>query len=377
MKNYFILGCCGFLFLSNCSEAPINSRIDSIINVLDLINKSKVSQSQLSPTEKHFGEVKEEIENACDFYSHFKPFSKEQFMQLIQKCIEKEKQYSDFYTVFYHAQNMDWFFYTQFISALGEWLKNMPHETFLYLRCPIKKYEVTESIIPFVKKFGLFGQAKDTSPEIGQFLVATNLSLLANIGFEKESSLMYAFFNQSCKIFYPKSMYPDIQEWLLQYKKQMPINVIEEAFAEFKKRFEAIESGVLQQIFIPKDLAKNISYICGPQGRPLCREQNEEAQKIEVEKAFKEPSAIGQQCRLACSNKGLLSPENNIIFYTYVLPKYQEQFDKARQEFRSYLYRLFDKNVQQMQETEECPKSYWQSVKAFFSPYLPRTNRAN
>jgi|GEM_PF-2626683 len=296
-----------------------------------------------------------------DLAVYGKPNYLQKYASIIADIEQKEKDFFDTHYVFYHARNVNLLVVFDVAQEIMKWLSVYPNQDFVGLRLPNSVYTINTSILEFIDAqmqavkaekgdVGMFDietiktgpivqklKAQGTiNPEasVAQHLVSVNLSLYANSNpwsiSMSECTMQFFASNKSL-------ISVDSGEFLTELLKSVNIQNIslystqlQQAWSKFNSTCKP-ESGVLFQIFIPRDTVENYAYLSKAFGiygtsKPVGWGGAAQPEPLAdfLEKYRNAPHSIppstldNMQARLVMTTDGFLNPASGIKIFEYM-----------------------------------------------------------
>jgi len=265
MQNKFILLALTLFAFNSImlAELPNAKTIAAHIQTMRAIKAGKDNKTTSVPSESHC-----QTDSYVEVFPAFKPeiqfADNKKILDLVVNIIQQERNMAETHYAFYHAQKKEFLFLQDIIKEIINWLhiKAVGAE-FEFLRTPgDKQFDIEEGLYDFMaKKFEQYDAHMnaffDHATEMITLLLSTNLALFANRTFKGESSF-YDYF-------LPSKSYAaiNIDDLLRSFTDQFKFNqtYITQIIDLTKKEASITENGLLQQIFIPKDLVDQVAYL--------------------------------------------------------------------------------------------------------------------
>lgn len=187
---------------------------------------------------------------------------------IIKYAMDREREFYDTHYVCYHAQNARFLIMYDLIREVNKWLISRHDAQFFGLRVPSDFFKITDDIFAFVdqkmKETG-FNASFDSVSNINAYLVSVNLALFGNTDSYGEDT--FGFFVRNQSFLSPQKLVL-IQDFL----KQMRFS--EDAVERYSRQISALmktirceaKTGLLFQIFIPRNTINNYAYLAAAYG---------------------------------------------------------------------------------------------------------------
>jgi hypothetical protein len=118
----------------------------------------------------------------------------------------------------------------------------------------------------------------------------------------------------------------------------------DQCIEQFEQLFSFLDTGVIYQIGIPRDLVGRLVYLSKYGGRLYFEDPNPYHQADYIMNALKEskeqPSFKNNkyQTQILCDLHTLLNPRSSVLIVTYSLPSQQKQFDDSCKVFKEFVW---------------------------------------
>jgi len=259
--------------------------------------------------------------------NHFLKQARTYYHDIEQQVIEEENINKKTHYVFYHSQNTS----NLLLQDVLDMLFSAPiANNFHYVRNPNKeKYKTYENVQHFLNaNENIFRQSHsipDLTSDVGDHLIAANVSLYSNYDAEGESSFHYFVFNRSVRNQTRKELISVCEEFGLDFCAKHVDEYLNWLFEQ--------KEGLLLQIFIPKEFVNDITYVSQPGGIPI----PSNIKTLEYIESYiqdiKDMNRLSDlsQIRILITKDILLNPNNNIKINRYTtIPnkKYNEYKNK-------------------------------------------------
>ncbi|MFZ5954469.1 MAG: hypothetical protein ACOYT8_05225 [Candidatus Dependentiae bacterium] len=184
---------------------------------------------------------------------------------LIKKMIEQERIMAKTHYVFYHGQNNTFILLQDILKEFAQLnSQHTTNENFEFLRSPFSSLSGT-TVQDFLKetleKYPCSNY--DKKPDISCHLISANLSIFGNETRNGENSLFYFLTNYSSSLNDLKKIITE-----LFIKLNIDQNHVDKVINTYKPLFNKSNYGLMQQIFIPKNLVDSCVYLSEPFGIP-------------------------------------------------------------------------------------------------------------
>lgn len=311
----------------------------------------------------------------------------ERYPSFLPSIIAQEKALSGTHYVFYHAQLGRLRVVNDIITHIyNRFHLNQNNPDFNFLRIwykGLKNTSIEQLLTDEEAVLHPFAGHWDTQKHIAQKLLSVNLSLFGNCTWTWAGECTFHYFinNYSIKPPYVKdiinkliddfeiSKILDCDQYTC-FEKMLDeiINTYSQSDNDAYAAENLLDSGLLMQIFIPKDKVDNYVYLCHPCGKPytkpICPEyfdtQKKRHLKISpiIEKYIMNPTAIENidklQARILLSQDMVLNPASEVKIYRYTLIDDEAQ-QAYEQDIEKMIDNLFDLLLQRASFTVHHP----------------------
>ena len=260
------------------------------------------------------------------------------FEHLLDDVIKKEIEFEDEYYVFYHGQKREFIFPQDLYEGFYKIKFKQALKDFFMLRIPTKPsfifstddFEKFKTIKEFIKKHIDNGEIKqwdfDEHKNIKKVLLAVNPSLFGNNFNGGESSFNYFINSGNASWIDITQITKDVFEYFeiphLYTKHKKELDYLAKLVST---TYDAKETGILLQIFIPKKIVDDVAYRCKAWGLLHYQNPNTHPASLDLEK-YKQDSFTfltpdytldEMQFRLLLNNQFLLNPKSGVKFFRY------------------------------------------------------------
>lgn len=320
-------------------------------------------RTTLCPTLAHLShpDLKDKILSGYSFKNRIEEIGRSNLEKIINEIINKEISLEKDYFVLYHGTDRRLMFTQDLYEGIYKIFYKKAFLDFVMLRIPSalsKKYDRVEDFLGAYRYRIDNAEAKQRN-----LLLSVNPSLFAN-SYQNIGSSTFHYFLNSDTCFGISIL--DLVQEILNYFK------ISELYKKYQKEYAEIDSllsesekektGILLQIFIPKNLVDNVLYHAIPGGNPYYASHNYCAPKAcqELEQ-YQKTSFISctqadildqMQFRLLL-NKELLNPDSGIKFF-----KYYNETENTKK-YKKLLNELLNKIAIDIQEQSKNKKHPW------------------
>jgi type II secretory pathway pseudopilin PulG len=242
------------LFQPNILSAQIKNNA-----VQDLSSISSIFDAAITRNQRPFTQTEAYLSRAelrKGIKSRFKFDYGQKYNSLVSNILEKERDNSNGYYVFYHGQKNDFLLFYDFVrefisQSTG---KDLPEE-FSYIRIP-GSLEFDQELSTLLKQ----SFASDQLSAISTILLSVNLSLFG--GFVTWGSDTFLYFYRNYSMSPPKDFWIKLLDSL-----HIPSHYYQELTDLLT--YIKTEEGAILQIFIPKDKISQYVYLSKSEGIPL------------------------------------------------------------------------------------------------------------
>lgn len=279
IKILAVISFCKFTYTMDLPKSYLQN-ISAAISALD--NRFESLPAKFSQTDA-FMSIPALKDYAGNFFSTNYHHKLLMYEELINKMLEREREYKDKYYVFYHATDSRFFVYQELLLALCKLkTKCKSEDKFIILRNfdspdfkkDLKKGGIAKTSLSkwMDKKSSYLTQADiafNNRTDVQPFFLAVNLSLYANLGRPNSNTLVYFFDNRTGTTPPFKKLTDEVIDQYvtnstLQKKYSDKLRDISEALDNITKVSNKI--GMMLQIFIPKKLVDELVYLSKQQG---------------------------------------------------------------------------------------------------------------
>lgn len=312
---------------STYTDKTCENLIEHAIKKLNL-PKNKKSKQHITPTLAYLDRkgLKEKING---FSTQIKNIGTAYFEQLFQDILTREYEHSKNYQVFYHGQMRDFMLPQDVYTGLYKILKKKLLHHFIILRNKDKELEQFSCAKDFIQHFTSNGEFtaptwNDTHDHIKKHIMPLNVSLFGNTEFQN-GECSFGFFISSSNItslnqvdfvehIFKRFAY---QDYFPSYKKDI------EELSTLLADNEPTKTGMLLQLFIPKNLVDKVVYRSYPFGIPYHGNKLEKhSLSSELDDYKKTKHTVNNatldqfQCRLL-TNPVLVNPNKGVKVFRY------------------------------------------------------------
>jgi len=193
------------------------------------------------------------------------------FKEMFSKILERELEFNDNYYVFYHGQQREFIVVQDLYQDLFKLVHKKVFSDFIILRVPDEKFSKFRSVHEFLNEYisdgSIYKAGFDHNPDIRKFLLSVNPSLFGNSYNMGECTFHYFInFENIHDTDFSRLILKIFEHFGLSdlfYKNDLLINDL----INFASSFENDKTGLLLQIFIPKELVNQNVYRCKPFGQ--------------------------------------------------------------------------------------------------------------
>ncbi len=286
------------------------------------------------------------------------------FENLINNAIAKELELKDSHYVFYHGQMLEFMLFQDIFDNLFRIKLKKNLKDFFILRVPDKDFDQVKKITDFLTYHEKTGKINykdfDHDTEVRKVLLAVNPSLFGNQKYGRgECSFEYFLNSRNIAefnfIYLIKNIfdYFDILRIYAKYENKIQelINLL--------SGYQSNKTGILLQIFVPKNMVEDLTYRCFPFGIPyyfsekyhLSASTLDGYQKNHLYYCMTSRNIDEMQFRLLINEK-MLNPDSGIKMFRYVnetdnVKIYKQElitlFQKIEKELTSKKIKLINK----------------------------------
>ncbi|MFH1644381.1 MAG: hypothetical protein ABIA74_04365 [bacterium] len=252
------------------------------------------------------------VSKEYEYQKKFKDLGKDAFSKFVVDPISKEVELRDDYYVFYHGQKRDFLFIQDLYSRLSELFRKKALKDFVMLRLPENDHKKFKNVKQFLNEYkeemenfwGWF----DGQNHISKILLAVNPFLFGNTTniFGLECTFQYFLDSRSISYVDIANLARDVfRNFGVLYDKY-DTQIIE--LINCLSLYETNKTGLLLQIFVPKEIVNNVSYRCIPGGMLY--------DKSAKQKTSEDLSKYQTSSKNGLLDKYLLDPSKAFKFYT-------------------------------------------------------------
>ena len=202
--------------------------------------------------------------------------------KIINKIVKKELEYSKDHIIFYHAQKREFIVLQDIYKKLYETFNNTIVKDFLFLRIPNPAFDQFETTQDFIShyKFKILNHSYpfnvfDNDPQVNSHILSTNISLFGNT----LSSLNKDISECTFKYFIKSKNITNVDIMNLCKEMFELFKLSSHTFEKYKPQLQNLisllseneieKTGILLQIFVPKNWVNKITYRANRGGTPF------------------------------------------------------------------------------------------------------------
>lgn len=269
---------------------------------------------------------------------------KEFFENLINTIIEKELELKENYYVFYHGKQLEFLLFDELLDALNKIILKKNIKDFFMLRIPDqdhKKFKNVSDFLSYYKKNGqIYDWDFDHKNQIQKLLLSVNPSLFGNNYNSGECTFYYFLNSQNAASPNVQNLIKDIFEFFkIEYLYKKYENRISNLL-QLLSTYDPKKTGILLQIFVPKNIIDEVAYRCIPWGNLYYQDPEFHPASVDVDKYQNNTFSYSEllstytldeiQFRLLINEK-LLDPNSKIRMFRYyneidTVTQYKKEF---------------------------------------------------
>lgn len=194
--------------------------------------------------------------------------------KIINKAIDREIQFYDTHFVLYHGQKREFLLTQDIYKKLYEKINKVRLRKFIFLRIPNDEFDEYKNMTKFLRRNDPYQYGFDNDPYINKHILSVNASLFGNSLYTINkyiSECTFKYFVRSQNI---TSM--DFLDLCEDAFETLQINSLFYNYTtdlidliSLLSNYEKEKTGILLQIFIPKEKINNITYRAKVQGNPF------------------------------------------------------------------------------------------------------------
>lgn len=281
-------------------------------------------------------------QNIEDNYSYkINLIGKEFFENLINTVIEKELEFKESHYVFYHGKQLEFLLFDDLLDALNKIIFKKSVKNFFMLRIPDKDHKKFKTISEFLKYYmenGLiYDWDFDHKSQIQKLLLSVNPSLFGNNYNSGECTFYYFLNSTNANSLNIKNLIKNIFEF---FKVEYLYKKYEDKISNLLQLLSTSDpkkTGILLQIFVPKNITDEVAYRCIPWGNLYYTDPQFHPASVDADKYQNNTFSYSEllsntldeiQFRLLINEK-LLDPNSKIrMFRYYNETNYVKQYEK-------------------------------------------------
>lgn len=283
--NYIFLFWVGFSFASDDKKVATIEK-DFWQNFHLKIDYGKLRTFQIQTLTHYFHPgLQDNLINTFELKQKFKMIGVPVIESIVNKAICREEDFASTHYVFYHGCKIEFLVFQDILKFLYKALTKKNIKEFVFLRNPSTFFEQYESVQTFLNASNYC--IYDSLDPDRKLLLSVNPSLFGNSIYRTTSSAFCYFLNSDNAVKIDlldciKDIFESYNLVNLFYKYK---NQIQDCFDVLTKP-ESAKTGILVQIFVPKDCADLILYRSLPKGVPFYSKDDPELLAPSVELKF-------------------------------------------------------------------------------------------
>lgn len=312
--------------IDSSNSSPLTPFLEKTTQKLALDPSTNKKVNTQSLTYLNRKNLRNKVSSSFDF--KLTTLGKDFFENLINDVIKKEVEFKDNYYVFYHGQKREFLLLQDLYAGLNQAINKKTLKDFVQLRLPDSDLKKFRTVLEFLKESIKNGEIKnsmfDELSHIRKFILAVNPSLFGNNYNWGESTFSY-FINSS------NASYIDISNLVQQTFEHFNLKHLYPKYQEEIVSISALlsaaeqqKTGLLQQIFIPKEKVNLIAYQCKPWGLLYHSNPENNPASIDLEtykndtfSVFTSDKSVDEKQFRLLINQDMLSPDNGIKIFRY------------------------------------------------------------
>lgn len=313
---------------------------------LNVVLDSGLKQADTTQTLAYLGHPGLHNQVSDTFNSKISEIGLDFFKKLLKSVIQNEIKFKDDYYVFYHGQPREFALMQDLYRGLYKLIYKKEMHDFVMLRIPSENQARFENVLDFLKYYiknsEIFKSHEfDLQLHIKYLLLSVNPSLFGNTFGAGCSTLEYFLRSSGCTFVDTLDLVERTFEFFnLQdffYKNQSEIKELKELLCAYENE----GTGLLQQIFIPKNIVDLVAYRSVPLGNLYYEDRNPDKHPASIDLNNYESNKSSDssedynfdmtQFRLLMSGP-MLNPESGVKIFCYCneTPKFIEYKIKLR-----------------------------------------------
>ncbi len=311
---------------------PDSSSIDlsgAIKNVcLDVVLTNGLKQANATQTLAYLGHPGLHSEVTNIFGSKISEIGLNFFKKLLKSVIQNEIKFKDDYYVFYHGQPRDFALMQDIYHGLTKIIYKKEMRDFVILRIPTQDQFIFKTVFDFlnyyIKNDEIFSVEEfDLQMHIKKLLLSVNPSLFGNTFGPGCSTLEYFLCSTGCTFVDTSDLIEKTFEFFglqaVYYENQFKIKELQELLCVQEKE----KTGLLQQIFVPRNIVNQVAYRSVPLGSLYYEDRNPDGHSASIDLSDYENNKYSDdfsfditQFRLLMSGP-MLNPEGGVKIFTF------------------------------------------------------------
>lgn len=312
--------------IPDSSSIDLSGAIKSVC--LDVVLTNGLKQTETTPTLAYLGHSGLRNEVSKIFSSKITEIGLDFFKNLLKCVIQNEIKFKDDHYVFYHGQPRDFALMQDIFHGLSKIIYKKEMRDFIMLRIPTQDQLRFGVVNDFLKYYIINGEIIsvfefDLQPHIKKLLLSVNPSLFGNTFGAGCSTLEYFLCSTGCTFVDTLDLIEKTFDFFrLQdffSKNQFEIKALQELLGAR----EAGKTGLLQQIFIPKNIINQVAYRSMPLGSLYYEDRNPDGHPASIDLNDYERGKPGDdfsfdiiQFRLLM-NGYMLDPKSGVKIFRY------------------------------------------------------------
>ncbi|MBU4269942.1 hypothetical protein KJ644_01025 [Candidatus Dependentiae bacterium] len=264
------------IILSNAQESILTKIINDTLAKYNIENKNSFYGNQLTPTTAHIINLKEPMFNflnldyvASSLNETINSIGISTIESILNDALNKELKFKDNSFVFYHAQDRVFLLYQDLCKKIYKKIYKESINSFILLRIPNKESKKYKNVMEFLNKFKY--NINDDYDDIRTLILSVNPSLFGNTVYDPSGESSFEYFLTSSNANYTNHMMLiknifenfEIQNLYTKYLEKL------HDIYYLLSGYEDDMTGILLQIFIPKEIVNNFVYKSKPWGIPF------------------------------------------------------------------------------------------------------------
>ena len=330
--------------------------------------------------------TKQDLSSYCSLQNKIEKIGISTLENILNKALYKEIELQYNYHVFYHGQKLEFLLFQDLLKQLNKIVYQKAFVDFIMLRIPDKDFHKYETAEKFLKKFNY---------SISDFQDPQRKLLLSVMPFLFGSATFNYYFLNSDNAFFISNKdltkkifeYFNLENYYKKYKKEL------DTLLKLLSEYDDEKTGLLLQIFVPKDIITKAAYRAAPGGTPYYSNWHnppliKKTSGKELEEFHQQPfmqqskswDLNSIEFRLFLYDKLMLNPDNDKIkFFRYYnktkkIKKYKEKLNKLIEQISQDL-ESDDPKLQNW--ASQHKKSYRKRIKRFVKKIMKKSPLKN